>query len=99
MKPTAGPELQRAIQFLSSLAKGDRGPLPDRPDYEGLARLASEFGHELSPGAVKEAFRLLMRARLVALRTKPGNHGGGSSPDRRPGESRGLGETHRDSSS
>lgn len=67
-----GPELQRAIQFLSSpdLAEGDRGAFAARPDYEGLARRASQLGHELSPGAVQEAFRMLMRARLVALRSR-----------------------------
>lgn len=72
MMRTPGPELQRAIRFLSSadLTEGDRGPLSGRPDYEGLARRASELGHELSPGAVKEGFRLLMQARLVALRSR-----------------------------
>lgn len=70
---TPGPELQRAIQFLSGpdLAEGDREPLPARPDYEALARRASELGHELSPDAVKQAFRLLMRARLISLRKNP----------------------------
>lgn len=69
MKRTSGPELQRAILFLSrvDLAKGHQAPLPARPDYECLARRASELGHELSPSAVMEAFRLLMRARLVAF--------------------------------
>jgi hypothetical protein len=70
MKRSPGSDLQRAIEFLSSsdLAKGRQGPLPARPDYEFLARHASEHDHDLSPGAVEEAFRLIMRARLVALR-------------------------------
>ena len=70
MKPSPGPELQRAIEFLSSpdLAEGLPGPLPGRPDYESLARHASGLGHELSPGALEEAFRLIMRARLAIAR-------------------------------
>lgn len=69
MRRPSGPVLQQAIQFLSSpeLAKG--ASLPARPDYEELARRASELGHALSPDAVQEAFRLIMRARLVASRT------------------------------
>ena len=67
MKRAAGSDVQRAIEFLSSpdLAKAHQAPLPARPDYECLARRASELGHDLSPGAVQEAFRLIMRARLV----------------------------------
>jgi hypothetical protein len=70
MKRSPGLDLQRAIEFLSSqdLAKGHQGPFPARPDYEFLARYALELGYDLSPGAVQEAFRLIMRARLVALR-------------------------------
>ncbi len=77
MKRSPGPDLQRAIQFLSSpdLAKGPRAPLPARPDYDCLARHASELGHELSPGAVREAFRQIMRARLVASRKLSGTDG------------------------
>lgn len=69
MKRSSGSDLQRAIEFLSGpdLVKGRQAPLPPRPDYEFLARHASELGHDLSPSAVKEAFRLIMRARLVAL--------------------------------
>lgn len=72
MKRSPGSDLQRAIEFLSSpdLAKG-QAPLPARPDYECLARLASELGHDLSPGAVQEAFRLIMRARLAVTRKLP----------------------------
>jgi hypothetical protein len=76
MKAPTGSDLQRAISFLSGpdVAKGT--PLPARPDYEFLARRASELGHDLSPGAVQEAFRLIMRARLVGLRTLSGSEGG-----------------------
>lgn len=70
MKRPPGSDLQRAIEFLSNpdLVKGHQAPFPARPDYEYLARHASELGHDLSPVAVQEAFRLIMRARLVALR-------------------------------
>jgi hypothetical protein len=70
MKRSPAADLQRAIEFLSGpdLAKG--APLPARPDYEFLARRASEPGHDLSPGAVQEAFRLIMRARLVVSRAQ-----------------------------
>jgi hypothetical protein len=72
------PELQRAIQFLLNpgLAKERQTPLPDRPDYDCLSRYASELGQEFSPDAVKEAFRQIMRARLVASR-KLSRTGGG----------------------
>lgn len=70
MKPSPSSDLQRAIEFLSNLdlAKGRQAPFPARPDYEFLARHASEPGQDLSPGAVQEAFRLIMRARLVVSR-------------------------------
>lgn len=68
----SAPEIQRAILFLSGLAGSPGAPLPARPDYEALARRASELGQDLSPGAVEQAFRLMMRARLVALRQPPG---------------------------
>jgi hypothetical protein len=61
-------DLQRAIEFLSDPELATGTPLPDRPDYESLARRASELGHDLSPDAAAEAFRLVMRARLVAAR-------------------------------
>ena len=72
MKRPPGSDLQRAVEFLSGpdLAKDRQAPLPARPDYEFLARRASELGHDLSPGAVQEAFRLIMRARLVVLRKR-----------------------------
>jgi hypothetical protein len=76
MKRPTGSDLQRAILFLSGpdVAKGTL--LPARPDYECLAGRASELGHDLSPGAVREAFRLIMRARLVGLRNPSGSEGG-----------------------
>ena len=69
MKRSPSSDLQRAIEFLSNpdLAKGHQAPLPARPDYEFLARHAFELGYNLSPSAVQEAFRLIMRARLVVL--------------------------------
>jgi hypothetical protein len=68
MRRSSDPDLQQAIEFLSNpdLAKNLHAPIPGRPDYEYLARLASRLGHDLSPGAVKEAFRLIVRARLIA---------------------------------
>lgn len=68
MKRSPSSDLQRAIEFLSDpdWAKGHQAPLPARPDYKFLARHAAELGHNLSPNAVQEAFRLIMRARLVA---------------------------------
>jgi hypothetical protein len=65
-----GSEVQRAIAFLSSpeLGDGRSWALPPQPDYEALARRALELGHHLSPGAVEEAFRMMMRARLVPSR-------------------------------
>ncbi|HYW14861.1 MAG TPA: hypothetical protein VE891_01725 [Allosphingosinicella sp.] len=73
MKRPLGPDLQRAIEFLSSpdLANSDQGSLPARPDYEILARHASGLGHDLSPDALREAFRVMMRARLMVLRKPP----------------------------
>lgn len=73
MKGSPGPDLQRAIEFLSNpdLAKGLPAALPARPDYEFLARHACERGHDLSPDAVEEAFRLILRARLVLVRNLP----------------------------
>ena len=69
MKRPPGPDLQRAIRFLSGPGLA-QAPLPARPDYECLARRASDQGHDLSPDAVEEAFRLIMRARLVAMRPR-----------------------------
>ena len=68
MKRPTGPDIQRAIQFLSTaeLAEGGETGLPGRPDYEFLARHACGLGHDITPGAVREAFRRIMRARLVA---------------------------------
>jgi hypothetical protein len=70
MKRSPGSHLQGAIEFLSNpdLAKGHQAWLPARLDYGFLARHASGLGYDLSPGEVQEAFRLIMRARLVATR-------------------------------
>jgi hypothetical protein len=74
----SGPDIQRAIEFLSTAALADSAEdsLPDRPDYDFLARRASGLGHDVTTGAVKEAFRRIMSARLVASR-KPWSGGGG----------------------
>jgi hypothetical protein len=74
----SGSDLQRAVRFLSSPEFAKRSDLPPNPDYRFLAACASEPGHELSPEVLQEAFRLIMRARLVALR-KPGH---GADPHR-----------------
>ena len=74
------PDLQRAIAFLSSpaLAKDGQPPLPTTPDYDALARRACASGYDVSHGAVEEAFRLIMRARLVAqARTNRADRGDG----------------------
>ncbi len=71
MKRSPGSDLQRAIEWLSNPDLAQGTPLPARPDYEFLARHASGPGHDLSPGAMREAFRLIMRARLVASRRRP----------------------------
>lgn len=78
MKRPAASDVQRAIQFLSSpeFAGGRHGPLPARPDYEFLARQASGLGHNVSPGAVREAFRLIIRTRLVLPRGLSRSDGG-----------------------
>ena len=78
MRRSPGSDLQRAIAFLANLdtAETRQAALPALPDYECLARRASELGHELSPGAIREAFRLMMRARLVAL-SRPSPTDGG----------------------
>jgi len=73
MSRSPGSDLQRAVEFLSSPDLGEGAPLPPRPDYDFLARRASELGHDLSPGAVGEAFRLIMRARLVGQRKLSGD--------------------------
>jgi hypothetical protein len=62
-------EIQRAIDFLSGPElEAMSASLPPRPDYEALARLARGLGHELSPGAIREAFRTMMRARRLGSR-------------------------------
>jgi hypothetical protein len=65
-----GQEIQQAIAFLHACEPADRHGilLPARPDYEALARRAAEHGLALSPGAIQEAFRMIMCARLVAAR-------------------------------
>lgn len=68
------PELQRALSFLSSSAlttTGDQSPLPAAPDYNALAQRARASGHDLSPSAIEEAFRLVMCARLAVLGKTP----------------------------
>ena len=78
MNRPSGPDIQRAIEFLSTAALADAAEdsLPDRPDYDFLARRGSGLGHDVTPGAVKEAFRRIMIARLVASH-KPWSGGGG----------------------
>jgi hypothetical protein len=63
-------EIQRAIDWLSGPDLQDlhRGVLPPHPDYDALARHARLSGRELSPDAIREAFRLMMAARLLARR-------------------------------
>ncbi len=70
MTADRGSGVQRAIDFLSGSKSREMVPdtLPPRPDYQALARLALELGQDLSPDAVQEAFRLIMRARLAAVR-------------------------------
>jgi hypothetical protein len=59
-------DIQRAIDFLSGkLGAIDPAALPPKPDYEALARYAGQLGHDLPPAALAEAFRLMMRARLL----------------------------------
>jgi hypothetical protein len=66
---TAGrySDVQRAIDFLSNpnLKDGQRAALPPQLDYEALARHARELGCDCSPEAVRGAFQLMMRARLL----------------------------------
>ncbi|MEA3011129.1 MAG: hypothetical protein QOJ91_2821 [Sphingomonadales bacterium] len=63
-------EVQGAIDWLSGpdLQFLHWGVLPPQPDYESLARHARDSGHELSPDSIREAFRLMMAARLFARR-------------------------------
>ncbi len=65
-----GSDVQRAIDFLSGPKLWEMAPakLPHRPDYEALAQRARALGHDLSPGAIQEAFRLIIRVRLLASR-------------------------------
>jgi hypothetical protein len=72
MKRSPRSDVQRAIEFLSdSDLFGPHGvPLPARPDYQFLARQASDLGHDLPPDAVQQAFRLMMRARLLVMRQR-----------------------------
>ena len=74
MSGPRGSDVQRAIRFLSGpdSTAPDRLPLPPVPDYESLARHAAQLGHDLPPDALREAFRLIMRARLVALQGPAG---------------------------
>lgn len=67
-------EVQRAIAFLSKVASAKDGepPLPPTPGYDALARRACASGCDVSAEAIEEAFRLIMRARLVARGRNPG---------------------------
>lgn len=67
---SAGAEVQRAIDFLSApeLWGYPAATPPHHPDYEALAERARECGLEISPESLRQAFRLMMRARLFASR-------------------------------
>jgi hypothetical protein len=62
-----GSEVQQALDLLSSPKLWERpaATLPHRPDYEALTERARLLGRDVSPAAIREAFRLLMRARLL----------------------------------
>jgi hypothetical protein len=65
---SSSADLQQAILFLSRLPAGtdDRDSLPGTVNYAALARRARASGLDVSPGALEQAFRLIMRARLLA---------------------------------
>ncbi|HYI38912.1 MAG TPA: hypothetical protein VE053_01180 [Allosphingosinicella sp.] len=74
MSAGRGSGVQGAIDFLTGPELNDlpRAALPPRIDYDPLTRHARDLGYDLSPGALQEAFRLLMRARLLASRKRSG---------------------------
>jgi len=46
-------------------ARIDWSQLPHRPDYAAIARMAQNEGRELGESAIREAFRVIMRARSI----------------------------------
>lgn len=74
MSAFRGSGIQGAIDFLTGPALGGlpRDALPPKADYEPLASHARDLGYDLSPDALQDAFRLLMRARLLASRKPSG---------------------------
>lgn len=71
--PTMSPDrktVQQAIAFLTSLDPDDvaRADLSPRLERDALIRIAADRGFRLSAEALEEGFRVLIRARLLALR-------------------------------
>lgn len=65
-------ELQQAIDFLSSAEELHvDAALPDVPDYPALARHAQCHGRNVTPLAIRCAFQLIMRTRLLGPAMQP----------------------------
>lgn len=62
-------DLQRAVNFLSSADLLNTScALPDGPDYAALTQHARNLGRDVTPHAIRCAFQLIMRARLMSER-------------------------------
>ena len=73
MIPTPG-QIQKALDFLAWLRSADHiEDIPASVDYEALATLARQAGHDAPAPAIAEAFRTVMRAQAFAIsrRGKP----------------------------
>lgn len=70
MTPPDSREVQQAIDFLSNLDPREVSPaaLPPRPDVDALVRIAEQRGLPVRGAALREGFRIMMRARLLASR-------------------------------
>jgi hypothetical protein len=58
----SGGSVQQAVDFLSNLEAG----LDPAGDYAGLVRAAAARGYRTDEAALRLAFTLIMRARLIA---------------------------------
>lgn len=69
MSGPTGAEVQRAIDFLSGpdAAQLHQCPLSPHVDYDAIVQRGSELGHHLSADGLREAFRCIIRARLLSI--------------------------------
>jgi len=61
-------DVQAALDFLKCLPTlPPSTEIPGKIDYGALSRVALDHGIDVDPDALAQAFRLLMRARTVAV--------------------------------